>query len=284
MLYESGDCHVSYEVRGAGPDVLFMHGLAADRRQAERCLGAIPGFRVITVDLPGHGTSRLSGHRGLARQVGFAQYAEAASALLGDLGVTSVYAGGISMGAGVALSLAIGSPQLVRGLIMIRPAWVNAPARPHLDLLADIGGWIADAGAASAQRRLVADARFTEIDRAAPMCAAGLVDTIARPHVVAAPMVLPTMVDDRPYRSDSDLGSCAIPTLVMSSEHDPLHPRWIADDLEASLPDAIGHIAPPRYLQPERHERAVADAVRSFLDHCEANTTKHTSATTEGAT
>ena len=284
VLYESGDCLVSYEVRGTGPDVLFMHGLAADRHQAERCLDALRGFRVITLDLPGHGSSRLHSGRAAVEQVGFRQYAVTTAALLRDLGVTTVYAGGISMGAAVALSLAIGSPELVGGLLLIRPAWVNAPARPHLDLLADIGEWIADEGVATARRRLVDDPRFAAIERDAPMCATGLVETTDRPHVAAAPMMLPTMVDDRPYRSDSDLGPCTMPTLVVSGEHDPLHPRWVADDLEALLPDATAHIAPPRYLQPERHQRAVADVIRSFLDRCAANATNRTHATTEGPT
>jgi len=116
------------------------------------------------------------------------------------------------------------------------------------------------------------------------MCANGLVETIVRPHVATAPMVLPTMVADRPYRSDSDLGLCTMPALVVSGGHDPLHPRWVADDLEALLPDATAHIVPPRYLQPEQHERAVADVIRSFLDRCEANAKGRTPATTEGPT
>lgn len=265
MQHRAGDLDLGYEVRGDGPDVLFMHGLAADRRQAERCLDALGGFRVITVDLPGHGTSPLSERCPLADQVGFRAYAEAAMGLLSSLGVTTAYLGGISMGAGAALAMAIASPALVSGLLLIRPAWVNAPARPHLDLLADMGEWIADAGRADARRRLVGDSRFTDIYDRVPTCAAGLVETVGRPHVVAAPMVLPVMVDDRPYESDADLERCTMPALVVSGEDDPLHPRWVADHLEASLPDSEAHVVPSRYLQPEQHERRVTDVIRSFL-------------------
>jgi pimeloyl-ACP methyl ester carboxylesterase len=284
VRYRAGDLHLNYEVHGTGPDLLFMHGLAADRHQAERCLDALDGFRVITLDLPGHGASPLSRHRALAEQVGFRAYAETAADLLSSLGVTTAYVGGISMGAGVALSLAIGSPELVSGLLLIRPAWVNAPARPHLDLLADIGGWIADGGEATARQQLIADRRFVEMKNRTPMCANGLIETIVRPHVTAAPSVLPTMVDDRPYQSDSDLEQCRMPALVVSGEHDPLHPRWVADHLEASLPNATGHIVPPRYLQPERHERAAADVIRSFLGECVEPATNHNPATTGGPT
>jgi pimeloyl-ACP methyl ester carboxylesterase len=278
------DRHLSYKVHGTGPDLLFMHGLGADRHQAEHCLDALDGFRVITLDLPGHGASSLSRDRSLTDQVGFQAYAETAADLLSSLGVTSAYVGGISMGAGVALTLAMSSPELVTGLLLIRPAWINAPARPHLDLLADIGDWIVSGGEGSARQQLVADPRFLEMNSTVPMCANGLIDTIVRPHVTAAPSVLPTMVDDHPYQSDVDLEQCTMPALVVSCEHDPLHPRWVADHLEASLPNATGHIAPPRYLQPERHERAVADVIRSFLGQCVEPATNHHPATTAAPT
>ena len=265
MRHRTGNRQLSCEVRGAGPDLLFMHGLGADRNQANRCLDSLDGFRVITLDLPGHGASPLSPRRSLEGQVSFSSYAEAVADLLSSLDITTATVGGISMGAGVALSLAVGAPGLVNGLLLIRPAWVDAPARPHLDLLADIGDWIADGGETTARQHLVADPRFVEMNSSTPMCANGLIETIARPHVIMAPMVLAAMVDDRPYQSGADLEQCRAPALVVSCEHDPLHPRWVADQIEASLPNATGHIVPPRYLQPERHTRAVADVIGSFV-------------------
>ena len=284
MLYRAGDLDLRYEVHGKGPDLLFMHGLAADRQQAERCLSTIRGFRVITVDMPGHGISPLSGRSTLAEEVGFHAYARIAGDLLRSLGVTTAYVGGISMGSGVALTLAIESPELVSGLLLIRPAWVNSPARPHLDLLADIGHLIAGGGVEVARQRLLSDHRFVDMCSDSPMCANGLIETIQRPHVTAAPMVLPALVDDQPYESTSDLETCAIPALVVSSDADPLHPRWVADHLETSLSNATAHIVPPRYLEPEDHERVVASVIQSFLDQCVEAETNRTPATTGGPT
>lgn len=288
MQYTASDVRLSYDVRGTGPDLLFMHGLAADRKQADRCLDGLRGFRVITIDMPGHGDSPLSDRRTLHEQVGFRAYARVAGDLLAHLGVTTAYVGGISMGAAVALTLAFapeaGRAGLVSGLLLVRPAWINAPGRPHLDLLSDIGGWIADGGAPVAHQRLVADRRFADMHGCVPACANGLVDTILRPHVAAAPAVLAAMVDDRPYESRSDLETCPTPALVISGDHDPLHPRWVADNLEAALPNATAQIVPPRYLEPERHERAVTDAIQSFLDRCVEAGTNYISVTTEGTT
>jgi pimeloyl-ACP methyl ester carboxylesterase len=282
VQYSADDLQLRYDVHGSGPDLLFMHGLAADRHQAERCIDALHGFRVITVDMPGHGMSPLSARPSLAEQVGFHAYARVAGGLLRTLGVTTAYVGGISMGAGVALTLAIGSPELVSGLLLIRPAWVNGPARPHLDLLADIGNWIADGGAEVARQRLLSDHRFVDMGSDSPMCANGLLETIQRPHVTAAPLVLPALVDDQPYESKSDLEMCTMPALVVSCDHDPLHPRWVADYLELSLPNSVAHIVPPRYLEPEDHERVVASVIQSFLDQCVEAETNRTPATTGG--
>lgn len=53
---------LAYEVRGAGRPILFLHGLAIDRRVLEHVCEPLfaerPGFRRIYVDLPGHGESR----------------------------------------------------------------------------------------------------------------------------------------------------------------------------------------------------------------------------------
>ena len=54
--FESGD--VSYEVHGAGPPLVLIHGWASDRRAwFKNIVGLSEEFRVIVIDLPGHGES-----------------------------------------------------------------------------------------------------------------------------------------------------------------------------------------------------------------------------------
>jgi hypothetical protein len=50
----------------------------------------------------------------------------------------------------------------------------------------------------------------------------------------------------------------------------------VADQLKLSLPNSAAHIVPPRYLEPEEHERVVANVIQSFLDQCvEAGTNRN---------
>ena len=135
-----------------------------------------------------------------------------------------------------------------------------------------------------ARQRLVTDRRFADIHDRVPLCAAGVSETIQRRHVVAAPGVLPALVDDQPYTSRSDLQACTMPALVVSGEHDPLHPGWVADELDASLPNATAHIVAPRYLEPERHGREVAGVIQWFLGRCVEAETNPNPAITGGPT
>jgi pimeloyl-ACP methyl ester carboxylesterase len=62
VIVTAGNHQISCDVRGDGRPILFVHGVAADRRvlvgTCEPVLERHPGWRRIYVDLPGHGESR----------------------------------------------------------------------------------------------------------------------------------------------------------------------------------------------------------------------------------
>ncbi len=67
-----------------------------------------------------------------------ATFAEDVVGLIDHLALAPVVVGGISMGAAIASRLAVYRPDLVRGLILARPAWATAAApanmRPNLEV------------------------------------------------------------------------------------------------------------------------------------------------------
>lgn len=117
---------IEYDSYGEGERVLVLvHGLLMNRRMFER-LGpelAELGNRVICIDLLGHGRSdrpedlRLYSMPLFARQV---------AALLDHLEQPSAVVGGTSLGANVALEMAVRSPERVRGLFVEMPVLDNA--------------------------------------------------------------------------------------------------------------------------------------------------------------
>lgn len=100
--------HLHAERAGEGPRVVLVHGFT----QTRRCWGPeaddlARDHEVVRVDAPGHGRSAevLAGMR-------------TGASLIGAEGGTATYLG-YSMGARFCLHLALASPELVRGLVLV---------------------------------------------------------------------------------------------------------------------------------------------------------------------
>ena len=252
FTYNGSEVH--FDMAGDGPALLFMHGLTADRSQAQQCLDGLTGYRTVTLDMPGHGESHLSPNLALEKQASFASYADVAKALLAHLGINRVIAGGISMGAGLALHLALYSPGLISALLLVRPAWLDQPGRPHLDIIDDVGQAIAENGAKGAEARLLDHPFYAAAKNVNPDCAASVKGAIHRPQAMEAAGVLSALVADQPFAQMSQLGKCTIPALVVGNNADPLHPALIARDINGALGNAEYFHAPPKYLEPAAHK------------------------------
>jgi 3-oxoadipate enol-lactonase len=101
----------------SGPAVVLLHGLGssgADWPEQQAVLEA--RYRVIAVDLPGHGASPLP--PGPLTVEGMAA---AVAALLAELDEPPAHVLGLSLGACVALRLALGAPARVRSLTLVNP-------------------------------------------------------------------------------------------------------------------------------------------------------------------
>jgi len=256
---------VHFALHGEGQDLLFLHGLAADASQSVQALADLPGYRLIVVDMPGHGRSPLSLARSLDAQVSFKAYTEIAEALLAHLGVQSVVAGGISMGAGIALSLALSRPELVTALLLVRPAWLDRPGQPQLGVIEDIGNWIGCAGAQAAAKRLRNHPVYLKALAQNPNCAASIMGAVGRAQATEAAAVLPAMVADQPFARIAALNKCTVPALVVGNNADPLHPAMIARETSGALANGEYFHAPPKYLEPQAHQAAVLDSIQTFL-------------------
>jgi pimeloyl-ACP methyl ester carboxylesterase len=124
FLYEGHQ--IEYDSYGEGDRLLVLvHGLLMNRRMFERLAPSLArrGNRVVCVDLLGHGRSdrpedlRLYSMPLFARQV---------AALLDHLEQSAAVVGGTSLGANVALELAVRDPERVRGLFVEMPVLDNA--------------------------------------------------------------------------------------------------------------------------------------------------------------
>lgn len=121
---------IAYDVQGGGPTVLCVPGMG-ELRSSYRFLAPTlvdAGYRVVTMDLRGHGESDAS----------FSSYDDVAAgsdvvALLDALGGRAVVVGN-SMGAGAAVWAAAEVPDRVAGLVLIGPFVRQVPVGPVMEL------------------------------------------------------------------------------------------------------------------------------------------------------
>lgn len=107
---------VHYEVRGVGPTIIFVHGWTCDETSWARQVPVFARhYRVVTLDLPGHGRSAPP-ERG---DYSMRSLAEAVEAIRAAGRVDRVVLVGHSMGAGVIRRYALEHPEHVAGLVAV---------------------------------------------------------------------------------------------------------------------------------------------------------------------
>jgi pimeloyl-ACP methyl ester carboxylesterase len=108
----------AYAVEGAGPPLLLIHGVGARREAWDGVVAALGGrFTTIRFDLRGHGESSKP-----PGPYSAALFAEDARALLDHLSVDRCHVAGHSLGATVALRLALDVPDRVARLALLSAA------------------------------------------------------------------------------------------------------------------------------------------------------------------
>jgi 2-succinyl-6-hydroxy-2,4-cyclohexadiene-1-carboxylate synthase len=117
----------SVRVAGSGPALLLLHGFTGSGRSWDELTNAAiaAGCTVIAPDLPGHGGTAWSAPRASVERT-----ADDVAALLRALGHERAHVVGYSMGARVALRLAIARPARVARLVLEAPsAGIADPAQ-----------------------------------------------------------------------------------------------------------------------------------------------------------
>jgi pimeloyl-ACP methyl ester carboxylesterase len=246
------DVRIHYRVLGAGEPLVMLHGLgSAGSDWFPVTPGLAPFYRLLLVDLRGHGQSSLA-----RRSYSIAAMARDVEAVLDVEGIGQAYVLGLSLGGCVALQLTIAAPSRVRGLVL-----VNTFAR-----LRHEGLW----------RRRLARVRYAAL---------GTMDDLAR--LVAGSLfgdpVAQALAFDRLRRNDlgairrcmmavarfdvrKQLPQITAPTLVLIGGRDRTVPRRCADELVSKLPHARLQVIPDAgHALPHEQPEAFTQAVRAFL-------------------
>lgn len=227
--YESH--RIEYDEHGEGERLLVLvHGLLMNRRMYGR-LGpelARLGNRVVCVDLLGHGCSdrpedlRLYSMPLFARQV---------AALLDHLGEEEAVVGGTSLGANVALELAVRDPARVRGLFIEMPVLDNALPAVAATFAPLLLGLRLARPAFEATSYLA-----SAIPRTHHLLDIGLDWVRQRPGPSGAVLEGLLLGETAPHRDERR--AIRQPALIVGHPRDPLHPFSDSGMLAEELPNA----------------------------------------------
>ena len=251
-----------FQERGAGAPFIFQHGLGGDTHQITDLYMSPSGIRLITLDCRAHGATRPLGDTSMLR---FDALADDVVALLDHLDLDEAVIGGISMGAGLALNLALRYPQRVRALVLSRPAWLDHPLPPNLLVYSAIAWHLRTLGAEEGRRRFAASGAYAQVQAEAPDAAASLLGQFAQAHARARVARLEHIPLDSPC---TDLTACATvgaPALILATRQDPIHPFHFGEKLAGALPSARLAEVTSKSLDRERHRREVQAAIDAFL-------------------
>lgn len=203
--------HLYYEETGKGEPLVFLNGLGSSTKDWEFQVPEFSrSYRVVTFDLRGQGQSdKPQGPYSMR------MFSADTVALLNALGFKSAVVVGLSLGGGIALQLALDSPDLVKALVVVNsgPAMVGPTSDAKKEIETRIG--IVKQRGMRAMGEALGGALFPKPEQEA------LRKTfVERWADNDPPAYIETMLAMRDWDVTSQLGSIRCPTLVISADQD----------------------------------------------------------------
>jgi pimeloyl-ACP methyl ester carboxylesterase len=251
---------IAYLDAGGGPPVILIHGFGGSMWQWEYQQAALaPHYRVITLDLPGSGLSDKpeSAYTPAEMVASFRGFMDA-------LGIQKAVLVGNSMGAGLAIGMALAQPDRVDRLVLIgglpkgvREKMASPLFKRAIDTSAPVwlirfGNWLFGRWVTGdVLKEIVHDhSRLTQavIDRSA--------QNRKQPGLIRAVMATARSLPLWEQGFALRIGEISRPTLVIWGEEDKVFPPEVGRELHRMIKDAsfalvprAGHI--PQWEQPE---------------------------------
>jgi pimeloyl-[acyl-carrier protein] methyl ester esterase len=251
------------EVNGTGPDLVLLHGWGLNVRVWDGLVQELSGrFRMIAVDLPGHGRSAWSAGGGTPAEQAWLLHTTLAA-------ISNRYSLlGWSLGGQIALDLAAAMPGQIDRLVLVAatPRFAAAPDWPYgmqpavltklaTQLRSDYQRTVSDFLELQVRGSVEGDSVLEQLRRAL------FVHGQAKPEALAAGLNTLANSDLRPT-----LSHVRVPTLVIAGQYDRITAPVAARALAMALPEA-------RYVEMRRaahapflsHSKEFATLVEGFL-------------------
>ncbi len=251
-----------YTDQGEGIPIVFQHGLGRDQTHVAEFFQPEEGIRLITMDCRGHGQTFAVGDQG---NYSFSGFADDVAALMERLGIRSFAAGGISMGAGIAVNLAIRYPGRISGLVLVRPAWLDQPNPDNLKHFAVIARYLRDFGAEQGLLEFRHSADYKMLQKDNPQLLGMVEGEFMQTGAAERVERYEKLPWDVPNRDPQEWERITAPTLVIGCNDDFVHPFAFASQLSKAIPNAILIEVPAKTVDTRRYLSESREAIIHFL-------------------
>jgi pimeloyl-ACP methyl ester carboxylesterase len=153
----------------------------------------------------------------------------------------------------------------VLGLVLARPAWLDAPFPENLRVLALIARLIREHGARIGRDEFRDSAEYERLQAESPDAANSMLGQFDSARAEDGVARLERLPNDAPSRDRSSWKRIDVPTLVLGNRQDPVHPWSLAETLAGELNGAELVELTPKSVSKERHAADVQQAVERFL-------------------
>ena len=247
---------------GIGLPVVFQHGLCGDARQTIEAFPSDRRFRRITIESRGHGGSEA----GDPDLFSIRTFAADIATFIDAYRLAPIVIGGISMGAASTLHLAVHRPEIVRGLILVRPAWITASDPDNNSPNREVGRLLAHLSQDDARKRFEVSETARFLAEVAPDNLASLKGFFSREPQATTAALLQAIAADGPGVSEQDLRNLETPTLIVGHEIDYVHPFSYATALSQLIPRSQLVRITPKAVSKAAYLEDLHKAITNFLE------------------
>ncbi|MGI9401820.1 MAG: alpha/beta fold hydrolase [Rhizobiaceae bacterium] len=241
--------------------MVFQHGLCDTADFPIEAFPQSTDTSVVAMECRGHGSSEA----GPPDHFTIAQFTDDLIKFIESNADEPVVIGGISMGSAIALRVAVKRRDLVKALVLGRPAWLMSSSPSNLMPLVLVGRLLAvnPNGARSAfESSLV----YKTLGERFPNNLSAILDLFElEPHHVTAAL-LENISLDGPGVTIDEVSSINLPTLVVGTENDVIHPLDYARAFSKIIPGAGLSVITPKFDDVDRYRLDFRTALSTFLN------------------
>jgi pimeloyl-ACP methyl ester carboxylesterase len=251
-------------VRGKtqGIPIVFQHGLCGQASQTLEVFPVDPRFQLYTLECRGHGQSES----GPTNAFSINTFATDVAAMVEAEKLAPCIVGGISMGAAISLHLAVHRPELVKALVLARPAWVveKAPANNQPNIA--VGALLAQHPPEIAKVKFLETDLAQTLAKTAPDNLASLLSFFAREPIAITAALLTSIASDGPGVTEAHVRNIKVPTLIIATTHDYIHPLTHAEALHSMIPQSQLKMITPKGVDKARYVFEFQSTLQKFFE------------------